>query len=428
MEDEIDLGKYFKVLTRHWKLIIGLALIGGAAALVVSFSLPPTYEATALIVVTRLRNQYQFDPRIESLQTASDQQPYKAYPELALTDHLLTRVIAALGDQLKPEDRDPAALRERFSARAGADPSVVRLSVTGNEPQQAQAIVNTWASLYVTYTNDLYQQRSSSAIFFETQATEAQNQLAKAEQALVDYQAQNPLNLVTAQLNSKQAEFASYLAANQTITLVIQDARSLQQQLAGQNVNGPSSLSDQLSALYMQVDALNSKANVPIQLQISGEGSLSNRTVGEQAALLGTLIKVLQDKSIEIQQQIKALEPDILALQKTQQAAQVELDRLTRERDVAKETYLTLTRKVNEADLAAQDSGGGVQLASEASLPIEPVSARKGLNAILGAVLGFVIGVICAFVIDARQTKSEGDVVKAASNEYSSASIADRRE
>ena len=232
------------------------------------------------------------------------------------------------------------------------------------------------------------------------------SRLAAAEQALVDYQARNPLNVVTAQFNSKQTELASYLTASQTITMVIQDARSLQQQLAQQDVNSPSSLSDQLAALYMQVDALNSKADIPIQLQISGAGSLSNRTVAEQTALLSTLIKVLQDKSIEIQRQIKALEPDILALQQAQQSAQVELDRLTRERDVAKDTYLTLTRKVNETDLAAQDSGGGVQLASQASLPTEPVSGRKLLNVILGGLLGLIIGVIAAFVVDRRQTNA----------------------
>jgi uncharacterized protein involved in exopolysaccharide biosynthesis len=401
MEDEIDLGKYLRVLIRHWKLIAGLTIIASMAALIVSLLLPPTYEATALIVVTRLRNQYQFDPRI---QTQIDQQPYKAYPELALTDNLLTRVIAALGEQLKPEDRDPAALRERLSAEAGADPSLVRLSVTGERPQQTQSIANVWASLYVTYTTELYQQRSSSAIFFEAQATEAKDRLAAAEQALVDYQARNPLNVVTAQFNSKQTQLADYLTATQTITMVIQDARSLQQQLAQQDVNSPSSLSDQLAALYMQVDALNSKADIPIQLQIGGGGSLSDRTVAEQTALLGTLIKALQDKSVEIQQQIKALEPDILALQQAQQSAQAELDRLTRDRDVAKDTYLTLTRKVNEADLAAQDdSGGGVQLASQASLPTEPVSGRKLLSVVLGGMLGLIVGVIAAFVMDRRQ-------------------------
>jgi uncharacterized protein involved in exopolysaccharide biosynthesis len=424
MEDEIDLGKYFRILIRHWKLIVGFAIIGSVAAFVVSSLLPRTYEATALIVVTRQRNQYQFDPRI---QTQLDQQPYKAYPELALTDDLLTQLIATLDDQLKPEDRNLQTLREHLSARAGVDPSLVRLLVTHSEPQQAQALANTWAELYVTYANELYQQRSSSAVFFEAQATEASSRLALAEKALVDYQARNPLSLVTAQLNSKKAELSHYLTATQTIALVIQDARSLQQQLARQNVDSPSSLSDQLSALYMQVDALNSKADIPIQLQISGDGTLSNRTVAEQAALLGTLMHVLQSKSDEIQQQIKAVEPDILALQKAQQEAQVELDRLTRERDVAEETYLTLIRKVNEADVAAQDSGGGVQLASQASLPIEPVSSRRALNTVLGGLLGFMLGVICAFVIEARQSKAQADVKQATSNEVVDASVTGRQ-
>jgi succinoglycan biosynthesis transport protein ExoP len=401
MEDEIDLSKYLGVLLRHWKLIAGMAIISAVAALAVSFLMTPTYEATALIAVTRPRYQYQFDPRI---QTQIDQQPYKAYPELALTDDLLTQVIAALGEQLKPEEREPAMLRQRLSAGAGADPSLVRLSVTSDKPQETQAIANTWAKLYVAYTNDLYQQRSSSAVFFETQAAEASNRLAQAEQALVDYQARNPLNIVTVQLTSTQAELGTYLEANRTIALVIQDARSLQQQLGQQNADDPSSLSDQLAALYMQVNALNAKTDVPIQLQINGAGSLSDRTVAQQTALLTTLIKVLQDKSVETQQQIKALEPDIFALQEAQQEAQVEYDRLTRDRDVAKETYLTLTRKVTEADLAAQDSGGGVQLASQASPPTDPVSPRKGLNAVLGGMLGLIIGVIAAFVVDRRQT------------------------
>ena len=152
MEDEFNLNKYFHFLSRHWKLIVGLTISASVAAFVISFLLPPAYEATALIVVTRPRYQYQFDPRIE---TQFDQQPYRAYPELALTDELLTQVMAALGDQLDPEIRDPTTLRERLKARAGADPSLVRLSVTSDKPQQAQAIANTWASRYVTYTNDL---------------------------------------------------------------------------------------------------------------------------------------------------------------------------------------------------------------------------------------------------------------------------------
>ncbi|CAG0935242.1 Tyrosine-protein kinase etk [Thermoflexales bacterium] len=412
MEDEIDLSKYLHVLLRHWKLIAGLALISAVVALVVSFLMTPSYEATALIAITRPQFQLQFDSRIPTL--PEQQQPYKAFPELALSDGLLKQVMTTVGTQLKPEDHDLTTFQKRFSAEAGADPSLVRLSVTGTDPQRVQTIANTWAELYVTYANELYRKQSSNAAFFETQATEARNKLDLAEQALIDYQAHNTINIVGAQLAAKQVALSGYYDATQSIPLIIQDARSLQQQLLQQNGEAPVTLADELSALYLQVDALNLQTAVPIQLQVASSGSLTSRTVGEQAALLDALTRSLQDKLVETQRQVAALQPDILALQKEQQAAQANLDRLTRDRDVARDTYLALTRKLDETRVAAQDGNGGVQLASLAAVPTEPVAPRKGLNAILGGMLGLVLGVIGAFAIDTRRTSTKRAAAAAA--------------
>lgn len=405
MEDEIDLRQYFDVLIRQWKWIVGLTVLAAAVALGVSFLIPPTYEATALVVVTRPRYQLQFDPRIETL--TQPQQPYKAYPELAASDDLVAQVVAATDGRQTAEDRELSAFRERLSAEAGADPSLVRLTASSDDPQQAQAVANTWAGLYVSYVNELYQQRSSDVAFFETQVAEANTTLEKAEQALVDFQARNPIVMVTLELSSTQMALTDYLAAQRTIALVTQDARSLQQQLAAQNAGDPAALADELSALYLQVDALSTQTAAPIQLQIAGGGSLANRTVGEQTALLEALIQALQNKSAEIQQAIDALQPDILTLQQQQQQAQTELDRLTRDRDVANETYLTLTRKLDEARVAAQSDSGEVQLASQASVPDEPASPRKGLNTVLGGILGFLVGIVAAFVVDARKPMAQ---------------------
>jgi len=74
-----------------------------------------------------------------------------------------------------------------------------------------------------------------------------------------------------------------------------------------------------------------------------------------------------------------------------------------------------LMRRLDEAKVAAQDEGGEVRLASQAAVPTEPVSPRKGVNTILGGLLGLVVGIVSAFVIDARRLTPERSPALAAS-------------
>ena len=400
MDEESEVERMMSFLIRHWKWIAGWTMLAAVAALIISLIVPPQYEATALIAAAHQRYQLQFDPRIPTVPDAQTPQPTRALPELAMADSVLNGVIGQLHGQLTPDDRTLANFERRLSARAGADPSLIRLSARSEDPQQAQTIANTWAKDYVAYVNDLYQQAASDEAFFVTQTAEARSTLETAEQALIDYQGRNPGAVIDAQLASKQAALTNYLSNNRTITLIIQDARSLQQQLARQKPDSSTALADELAALYLQVDALNSQTTVPIQLQIGGSGPLATRTTSEQASLLGTLVDVLQEKSKEIDQQITALGPDILALQQQQQQAQVELDRLTRDRDVARDTFQALARKLDEVKVGTREDTGPVQLASEAALPTEPIGPRKAVNTLLGAIIGLVLGIGAAYLKD----------------------------
>ena len=62
MEDEIDLRKYIDVLLRHWKLIVGIALIAVFVAGLVSFLLPSTYEAKATVAIARTKPEVVLGP------------------------------------------------------------------------------------------------------------------------------------------------------------------------------------------------------------------------------------------------------------------------------------------------------------------------------------------------------------------------------
>ena len=61
LEEEFELRPYFEGLLRNLKWIIGAAFIAALVTLMVSFLIPPTYEATTLDAVTDPRQIGQYD-------------------------------------------------------------------------------------------------------------------------------------------------------------------------------------------------------------------------------------------------------------------------------------------------------------------------------------------------------------------------------
>ena len=420
MEEEIDLREYVQVLVRSWKWVVGLAVLAAVAALGVSFLIPPTYEATALVAVTEPRYVMRFDPRFETVNNV--QLVYKAYPELATSDDLLQDLLVRL-DPLPEGVETYRNLRNMSQAEQGADPSMVRLAVRSQEPGEAARVANVWAELFVTRANEIYGTQGEDQVqFFEGQLERAQAELAAAEQALVAFQARNQGAVLEAQLASAQQNLQDYLVEQREIERATRNARALRGSVADMPTDELVSAGDDLAALLLQIQAFDVHASRPAQvsesgrsasygaesqarpslwLQVSDSALLSSeRTAGELAVFLDGLVATLGARGEQIEAQVAALEPQILGLQQRLQEVQTEEDRLTRARDVARETYLTLARKVEEVRIAAEDTSGEVRLASRAAVPEVPVSPRKLLNTAVAGMLGLMVGVFGAFAVE----------------------------
>jgi succinoglycan biosynthesis transport protein ExoP len=397
MDDEIDLRSYIRAVLKYKYWIMGLTLVAAAVALIASLLLRPVYEATALVAVIAPSYTMQFDPRFET--TTNTSQPYKAYPALATSDEVLAALIDDLGANLGSGTWTVANLRKRLDASNAADPSIVEMQARFDDPARAATVVNRWATLLVDRANDLYGQDTRDLTFFEAQLAEAGAGQSRAEQELVAFQARNQAAILQAQLDSQQAAMEGYLAAGRSLRLIIQDARSLQERLSAQDPASRGSLGDDLASLLLQVDSL-SQGNLPIQLQISGQQGLTERTVGEQIAFLESLIQTLENKQATLESESKALEPGILRLQEQVQQVNVEADRLSIARSLAQETFETLSRKVAEARIEAQNTVGDVRIASQALAPSRPISPRKALNTAIGGALGLIVAIAGALAIE----------------------------
>lgn len=203
-------------------------------------------------------------------------------------------------------------------------------------------VYNAWAGLYVRHLNDLYGQWSEEERFFEEQLRAAEEDLQAAEAALVAYQTRNLAGVLQTRMEAKQAALSRHLHINHSIELVIQDTLSLKERLRLREGGETGSLADDLAPLLLELDTLSGKDELPIEVQIAGGQSVSNRTVKEQIAFLDDLVTRLRTKKKAIEEAMEALPPEILALQGQLEEARAEERRLQRERELAEEVYQTL--------------------------------------------------------------------------------------
>lgn len=429
-EDEIDLHQYVNVLFRYWWLVIGTPLVALLVSGVLAFFvMKPSYQATALVAVIKPRYIAQFSPNFQTVPLDQLQLPYKAYPTLAMSADLLQRVYTQVTDKLPPGVKGVEELRGMVSAKNGQDPSLIELTVSGPDPRAAADIANIWADEFAKTVQEVYGQGTSEVPAFEAQLKDADAKRQAAEQAVVEFEATNPAGILEAQLADKRAAFLSAMANERTIQGVISDAASLRSRLAKQSGSSKSDLVDDLSALLLEVNALNSSVSLPaqmpveggqtgqtssstapqqpsspVQLQIQSGAALSDKTVAEQIAYLDNLIVALNERAKETSAQAAAMQPELLALQQQLEQAKTQENRLMEERSLSQELYHSLALKLEEARLNEQTNGREVQVAARALPPLTPSSPRKMMMLAVAGALGLMVGVFGAFVVNFLRT------------------------
>ncbi len=390
MDESIDLRPYVGALLKYWWVIVGGALLAGALALGFYFFSTPTYEATALVAVTEPAQRLQFDPRIED--TLETDQLLRSYPELALSDELLAGMLPQLIEESDGRIDSLDVLRARLTATAGTDARLLRLTARSIDPELAAMIVNRWAGTLVDTTNAVF---FGSTVgdddFYIDQLVNTGAQLATAEQALVEFQARNPLVIVDNELSSLSQFQSETLATQRRLSALLDNIDALRSQLNDRS-GGDISLADQLTALGLQLQAYNTNLSGPGQFQLAVGSEITAGTLDEQIDRLDALSAAITQQLAATDEALEDLETDILARQGEKQALLAQSNQLLRDRDVVQETYIALARKVDEERIASGDTSRGARLASQAAVPDMPAQASLPLTLLIAVTIGGLLG------------------------------------
>jgi hypothetical protein len=282
---------------------------------------------------------------------------------------------------------------------------MLQLNVSDEDPAVAAAIANAWAEEFVRAVEEVY--GSGGVSFYTEQLEQARQQLQIAEDALVTFQTTNRQGLVENELLALANRQSAYLADQTNLNWILDNIEALRAQVES-NTADRVALADQLTALTLQLQANTSvpamltpapqpQLQPQLQLNIAADAELTTAERAVQLQRLDALRQSVEAALAEGQAQLDALEAPIFALQTEKQQLFNEGERLLRAREVAHETYLTVTRKIDEERVASRDTV--TRLAGQAIAPDEP--ERPGLL-MLVLLLSFAAAAVAVAFIIAR--------------------------
>lgn len=414
----MELEPYWAVLRKWYRVILGLTLAAALAALLLSFILPPTYEAEAQAAIVKSGTLLNFDPKfktVSELDSAVDLPARRrALVTIGKNPDIAASVIPKLGDMLDQNERVPTNLTNLIDVSLDGD--LIKIKARATNPQKAAQLANAWVQEYQARVNDLYGDAILSPSELRAQADAARRDYDEKEKALVGFTANNSIEPLNRQIAQRQQKLMDLVAIENRVERLLADANALRSKMTS---SSSSSFSDELTRVLLEVNAFSTSSSLPanystiampsaptntvqpINLQLRIDQLAASATPAEQLRNVDALIATLEERRKVVQAEANGpLQQEINQLQaQLEQETAKKLD-LTHARDIASTALTTLMYKLAEVTIAEQAKNTVIRLALPAIPPQDPVAPRKSVNTILAAVIGLFASTGFAFFVE----------------------------
>lgn len=401
-----DLGRYFAIVIRRWPLLLLFAVLAAASGFLYTTwqEREPVYQATAVVVMGRQRYVLNLDSRVQAEQQAKMGLSSTALSTLARSDDVLNQVLSEVNQAFPEANLSLGTLRAMLYPSVSKDESQVTLKVQGKDPALVAKVANVWAKVFAAQANEAFGV-SEVLNFFEAQVARAKEELDKAQQAKVAFEARDELTVLESEHEALKTAHKQYLAEKRRIESLLQDVGLLQAQLQAQVETRPltSTLGteDQVAILGLVLKSQDANVKTSIPAGIGGVSVKTDRSLAEGLAILKTLEEGLRTKLAYLDTKIAEVGPALTKLQQRMEALRGEEQAVEQAYTLAEEVYNLARRGLEEARIMAADTATRVRVASSASVPSKPMKPSRRLqNTLLAAALGLVVGAATALLLE----------------------------
>lgn len=431
-ENTLDLRDILKILKKRRRLIFTVFSAFISIALIISFLLPPTYEAE-----TTLRVKQQSKGLADSLlgglgsmNPMGTKQVMSTYAEILKSRTVVQSVI----DQTQ-QDKEEIPVYEDFvktiTTQPVKDTEILNIKVQAGTPEEAQLIANTLVNTFIDRMIALVRgEQSKVKEFIGGRLQESKKELETAENALQKYKQNQKITAPTEETKALIDKLATIdkLSADNQIAAETAKAKlaSAQSQLAGQKpgfiAENPVIQQYKLKLAELEVNLVSLKQNytdkhpqvIATKAAIAETRSKLNaeiaKVVNADAPSANPVHQGLLQAKLEAEAEVAVSSAQQQALRKliTQGEEQISklpakeqgLIKVMRDASVSQEIYVMLAKRYEEARISEVMEPTDVQIIDTAIAPEKPIKPKKLLNTVIAAILGLFTGVGLAFALE----------------------------
>jgi polysaccharide biosynthesis transport protein len=422
-ERELDAHYYASLLWRSRLLLLAAVLGGLALAILAGEVQTPVYRARALLQVAppTPTSMNVTDALVMTGSVVRDRQFFNTQINVlysqALAEHVIERLKLADHPPFKNALEPAGLFLSHLEVEPVPETFVIEVRIVHQDPNEAALWANTLADVYMDYSIEGQVEAAKRAYDWvserlsETQRTmqDAQDKLLKSYQAQSMFVPDGSVTAVASSISKLNDDHVEAQKRRIALEAELQEAADMRRR--GRNVDSlPRVAADSMmleltakrDALRIDLSRLKEKYKQAhpevqkLQLQIDQINKTRDARAVQIEEGMRAEYRQLQRRESELQVAMEA--------QKSQAVAQSrklsELESLKKRADSANNLYSVLLQKLNETNIASSIQNSNVRLLDRAAVPSSPVTPRKGRLALLGTVMGLLLGVAYVLVRD----------------------------
>lgn len=444
---QTDIGGLGRVFARRLRPM--LAIFFGFVGLVLMLSLimPKSYTTTVKLIAGNSGSSMNSGgsssgsntsagpnsdiPALNALLILSGVQSAETYVELFQETPVAEQVISALRLDVSAHE-----LLRHVVVKPVTNTSIIALAVTWGNPYASAQIANEFGNVVVDRERQLVASQANTAMgFLNAQLPVAQKTMTDAQTQLARYETQHHI----ADINSQtQTMIQSLATLDSKIGQVQADRQQAQAQLSstqgqlartGSTIRGGEEVAQnpvlgQLQTQLSQVDVQLQTAlqqyteKHPTVIALRNQEAQIKREIAQQQATIvantntvpNPLYQQLQQQAAQYSTQIASDSAQLIALHREERGLNPQLEGLPAEAQTltnlqaqaqsAQNVYSALQQKYNNAAIARDTALSDVTITQPADARYAEIKPNLLLNLALGIVLGAILAVLGAFVID----------------------------